>query len=174
MGHHRATVVREVLPAEDWLETPQRCSSKAGKRRVHPRVVGRKEGRRTREDTPSRPQAPRVLIVHIHLLVAEALRTILEEEGIEILALPSSGEEAMAAVRRERPDLILLDLGLLSRGGIGLVSDILKQAREAKIVALTGESNPRLEEEATRSGFHGYLTADTSPSRLVGAIRTLL
>jgi DNA-binding NarL/FixJ family response regulator len=137
-------------------------------------VVGREERRRPGRNTPPRPQAPRVLIVHVHLLVAEALRTILEEEGIEILALPSSREEAMAAVRRDRPDLILLDLGLLSRGGIGLVSDILKQAREAKIVALTRDDDGRLETAANRGGFHGYLTADTSPARLIGAIRTLL
>ncbi len=93
---------------------------------------------------------------------------------MEILALPSRPEEGMEAVRRDRPDLILLDLGLLAGGGIRLVRGILREGGEARVVAITPKGGLALEREAAHNGFQACLTADMAPSRLVEAIRDVL
>jgi CheY-like chemotaxis protein len=135
-------------------------------------------GSRTR---PIRPQvgAPhsrgiRVLIVVRHRLFAEALRTILEEEGMEILVLPSSVSEALAAIWQDHPDLVLLDLDLPGGQALELSRTILGKGCEAKVVALTTVSHPSVRGETVPSGLDGYVSKDLSPSDFIEAIRTAL
>ena len=59
----------------------------------------------------------RALIVDDHLLFAEAMRSTLESNGIDVVAVATDGAEAMRAVHDRRPDLALVDIGLPDQVG---------------------------------------------------------
>jgi two-component system, NarL family, nitrate/nitrite response regulator NarL len=112
----------------------------------------------------------RALIVDDHTLFAEAVRATLEARGIEVVAVVANGAEALEAVAAHRPDLVLLDLGLPDRSGLAVGADILDEAPETKVLALTALDDPRAVKEAMRTGFHGYLTKDTPVAKFVEAV----
>jgi two-component system, NarL family, nitrate/nitrite response regulator NarL len=112
----------------------------------------------------------RALIVDDHTLFAEAVRATLEARGIEVVAVVANGAGALEAVAAHRPDLVLLDLGLPDRSGLAVGADILDEAPETKVLALTALDDPRAVKEAMRTGFHGYLTKDTPVAKFVEAV----
>jgi two-component system nitrate/nitrite response regulator NarL len=112
----------------------------------------------------------RALIVDDHTLFAEAVRATLEARGIEVTAVVANGAAALEAVAAHRPDLVLLDLGLPDRSGLAVGADILDQAPETKVLALTALDDPRALNEAMRTGFHGYLTKDIPVAKFVEAV----
>jgi two-component system nitrate/nitrite response regulator NarL len=112
----------------------------------------------------------RTLIVDDHTLFAEAVRSTLEARGIEVVAVVANGAGALEAVGAHQPDLVLLDLGLPDRSGLAVGADILDQAPDTKVVALTALNDSRAVKEAMRRGFHGYMTKDTPVARFVEAV----
>ena len=112
----------------------------------------------------------RALIVDDHTLFAEAVRATLEAKGIEVVEVVANGAGALEAVAAHRPDLVLLDLGLPDRSGLAVGADILDEAPETKVLALTALDDPRAVKEAMRTGFHGYLTKDTPVAKFVEAV----
>jgi DNA-binding NarL/FixJ family response regulator len=121
---------------------------------------------------PERTQA-RVLIVEDHMLFAEAVRGALEYEGIGVVGVVSTGEEAMVAVETFSPKVVLMDLALPGQSGLAAGRAILERWPEIKIVALTALSDQASVEEALRVGFVGYLTKEISIAKLVNSIRAV-
>jgi two-component system, NarL family, nitrate/nitrite response regulator NarL len=121
-------------------------------------------------DTVLDEDKTRALIVDDHTLFAEAMRATLEARGIEVVAVVADGAAALEAVAAHRPDLVLLDLGLPDRSGLAVGADILDEAPETKVLALTALDDPRAVRGAMRAGFHGYLTKDTPVAKFVEAI----
>src|SRR5262245_39599266 len=83
---------------------------------------------------PSHPSArrvvtldARVLVVDNHRLFADALRALLTSYGVEVVALASTGQEAIVAARRHRPDLVVLDLELPDMHGVDVGRRILDE-----------------------------------------------
>ncbi|MGH2706596.1 MAG: response regulator [Actinomycetota bacterium] len=113
----------------------------------------------------------KVLIVDDHKLFAEAIRALLEEQGMEVW-VAGGAEEALAAVRSQRPDLALVDLNMPGVGGMELGRQILDQFPGIKVLALTALEDPRAVTQAARAGFHGYLMKDASMTEFVASIRT--
>jgi two-component system nitrate/nitrite response regulator NarL len=105
-----------------------------------------------------------------HTLFAEAMRPTLEGEGIEIVGIATSGADALDAVARHQPDLVLVDLGLPDRSGLAVGADILARWPDTKVLALTALDDPRAVKEAMRTGFHGYVTKDIPVAKFVEAV----
>ncbi|HXF57756.1 MAG TPA: response regulator transcription factor [Actinomycetota bacterium] len=115
----------------------------------------------------------RVLIVDDHQLFAETIRWLMERHGM-VVGLASEPGEALHRCRQDRPDLVLLDLGLPGADGIALGRAILEESPETKVIVVTALRDPRMVKEALRAGFHGYLTKDLSLSRFVDSLRAAL
>ena len=113
------------------------------------------------------------MIVDDHALFADAITPALEGEGIRVVAVAPTAEDAFAAVERERPDLILMDLGLPDQSGLAAGKSILERFPEAKILALTARDDHWAVEEALQIGFHGYVTKNTAVEEFVQAVRTV-
>jgi two-component system, NarL family, nitrate/nitrite response regulator NarL len=113
----------------------------------------------------------RILIVDDHRLFADALRASLEGQGMDVVAVATNASEAFAAVRRERPNVVLLDLGLPDMSGVQVGVKLVQERPESKVLALTALNDARAVREALRAGFHGYLTKDIPMSQLVSSIR---
>lgn len=121
------------------------------------------------------PAAPvRILIADEHTLFAEAIRVALEGLGMSVVGIVSSGTEALAAVERSMPDLILMDTGLPEGSGLSAGHAILERWPAARIVALTAQEDRFAVDEALRLGFRGYVSKDISVSKFANWIRMVL
>jgi DNA-binding NarL/FixJ family response regulator len=116
----------------------------------------------------------RVLIVDDHALFSEALGPLLEQNGMEVLGIAGSGAEALEAVRREGPEVVLVDLGLPDMTGLALGREILKEEPEAKVLAVTGMDHARVAREVLQAGFHGFLTKDTPLPQFIRSVKAVM
>jgi DNA-binding NarL/FixJ family response regulator len=116
----------------------------------------------------------KVLIVDDHALFSEALGPLLEQSGMEVLGIAGSGAEALEAVRRERPEVVLVDLGLPDMTGLALGREILDKEPEAKILAVTGMDHARIAREVLQAGFHGFLTKDTPLPQFIRSVKAVM
>jgi len=116
----------------------------------------------------------RLLIVDDQMLFAEAIRVALEDLGEEVLGVVTTGEEAVASVRRTRPDIVLMDIALPDQSGLAVGRAILGEWPDMKIIALTALSDRTAVEEALRIGFRGYITKDTPVAQFVNSLQSVL
>ena len=116
----------------------------------------------------------RILIVDDHMLFAEAIRVALEDFGMNVIGVASTGAEAIEMLEREVPDVILMDIGLPDRTGLVVGRTIIERWPDATILALTALHDRTMVDEALRIGFRGYLTKDTPVSQFVNSIRSVV
>jgi NarL family two-component system response regulator LiaR len=116
----------------------------------------------------------RVLIVDDHALFSEALGPLLEQNGMEVLGIAASGAEALEAVQREHPEVVLVDLGLPDMPGLTLGRAILEQQPGTKVLAVTGLDHARVAREVLQAGFHGFLTKDTPLPQFIKSVRAAM
>jgi len=116
----------------------------------------------------------RVLIVDDHRLFSEVIRSTLEGMGMDVLPVATTGSQGIDMVRRERPDVVLVDIGLPDESGLSVGQKILEEMPETKVVAVTSLIDPRAVADAVRLGFHGYVTKDTPVNQFVSSIRAVL
>ncbi|MGI5168513.1 response regulator transcription factor [Spirillospora sp. CA-253888] len=111
-----------------------------------------------------------VLIVDDHPMVREGLRGMLAAEpGITVVGEAASGEQAVAAARELRPEVVLMDLRM--PGGDGLDA-IRRLAGRHRVVVLTGYDHDADIAAAVAAGAAGYLLKDVTRAELAAAVRT--
>jgi len=114
----------------------------------------------------------RVLVVDDERLVCAHLRTILSAApDIEVVAEAYDGAEAVEAVLRYRPDLVLMDLRMPGVDGLTAIEQIGQLNPRPTVVALTTFDLDGYVLRAMRAGAAGYLLKDTAPSDLVDLVR---
>jgi len=115
--------------------------------------------------------AIRILIVDDHPVVCSGLTSMLSAQtGIEVVGSASSGEEALAIIRRDGPDIMLLDLRMPGMDGIGVLNAMGKMEHTTRVVVLTSFEKEEDIYRAIRAGAQGYLLKDTTESEMVAAI----
>jgi two-component system nitrate/nitrite response regulator NarL len=93
---------------------------------------------------------------------------------MDAVAVVTSARGALDHLEDDRPDVVLLDVGLPDRSGLAVGREILEWWPEAKLVVVTALDDPKAVEEASRAGFRGYLTKDTPVSRFVSSIESIV
>ncbi|MGH2767308.1 MAG: LuxR C-terminal-related transcriptional regulator [Actinomycetota bacterium] len=116
----------------------------------------------------------KALVIDDHALFTDAILPLLDEMGIDVVGVARTGEEGLAVARRERPYLVLVDLGLPDVEGISVGKGILADLPDTRVLALTGRRDPEMVREAMKAGFRGYLTKDTPLPRFAEGIRAAL
>ncbi len=116
----------------------------------------------------------RVVLVDDQTLVRRGIRSLLELAGdIEIVAEAADGDEGIATILRERPDVVLLDVRMPGKDGL----EVLHYLQEAKAlpptVLLTTFDDDEVLLEAVKAGARGYLLKDVSLEQLTDAIRSV-
>ena len=116
-----------------------------------------------------------VLIVDDQALVRAGFRMILEaEEDIEVVGEAADGREAVAEVRRLRPDVVLMDVRMPDMDGIEATRRLLGgDGAAAKVVMLTTFDMDEYVYDALRAGASGFLLKDVPPEQLVAGIRAV-
>ncbi|MFE7581650.1 response regulator [Streptomyces gardneri] len=116
--------------------------------------------------------APRVVIVDDQALVRTGFRMILAADGIEVVAEAADGDEAVSAVRRTRPDVVLMDIRMPGTDGLEATRRILaEEAAPPRIVVLTTYDLDRYVYAALSAGASGFLLKDVTPEHLTAAVR---
>lgn len=118
--------------------------------------------------------AVRVVIADDHELVRRGLAMLLEtESGIQVVGEARTGSEAVAAVLRERPDVLLVDLKMPELDGLGVLKVVKARAPGTRVVLLTGLEVDEAILEAVYQGADGFLFKDVPPAELCKAIRVI-
>jgi DNA-binding NarL/FixJ family response regulator len=116
----------------------------------------------------------RVLLVEDQTLVREGLRSLLAfAADLEVAGEAADGEEALAAIPRLRPDVVLLDIRLPRRNGLEVLQELARKGSVPPTLILTTFDDDTLLLEALRSGARGFLLKDVTFEQLTGAIRTV-
>jgi two-component system nitrate/nitrite response regulator NarL len=106
-----------------------------------------------------------------HQLFADVIKTVLVDQGMEVVGSARTGAEGLAAARETQPDIVLVDLGLPDCAGVDVGRKILEERPETKVLAVTASADPRSVRDTMRAGFHGYVTKDTSLAQFVSSVR---
>jgi two-component system, NarL family, response regulator NreC len=116
----------------------------------------------------------RVLLVDDHAVLRSGLRLLLErEEGLEPVGEAGSAEEALRALPRLTPDVVVIDIEMPGIGGLEGVTRIRERAPEAHLLVLSMHDQARDVRRAFDAGAHGYLPKAAADEDLVRAIRAV-
>jgi DNA-binding NarL/FixJ family response regulator len=116
----------------------------------------------------------RVLIADDHAIVREGLKRILaDDSSVETIAEASDGQEAARLVRLHKPDVVLLDISMPGRSGIDALADIQSACANTRILILSMHPEDQYAIRCLRDGADGYLTKESAPELLLGAIRKI-
>ena len=116
----------------------------------------------------------RVVLVDDQTLVRHGIRSLLElTDEIKVVAEAGDGEEALEVIRREKPDVVLLDVVMPKKNGLEVVLALRADAGAPPIVLLTTFDDDATLLAAVKAGARGYLLKDVSLERLTDAVRAV-
>ncbi|GAA4985540.1 response regulator transcription factor [Kitasatospora paranensis] len=116
--------------------------------------------------------ALRVVVADDQALVRAGFRMILESEDIEVVAEAEDGAAAVHAVRRTRPDVVLMDVRMPEMDGLEATRRIITgEADCPRVIILTTFDLDRYVYAALAAGASGFLLKDVSPEHLTAAVR---
>ena len=114
----------------------------------------------------------RVLLVDDQSLVREGLKSLLEaQEDLLIIAEADNGQAAVDSVKKDPPDVVLMDVRMPIMDGVVATQTILASHPEVNILILTTFDDEAFVGDAVRAGAKGYLLKDTPSTELAEAIR---
>ncbi|MGY1770278.1 response regulator [Blastococcus sp. SYSU D00813] len=101
--------------------------------------------------------AVRAVVADDHPVFRQGLRVLLEDLGVEVVAEAADGEEAVAAVRRERPDVVLMDLQMPVLSGIEATRQLVAADPDVRVLVLTMVADDEAVFAAVQAGALGYV-----------------
>ncbi|MDR8409411.1 response regulator transcription factor [Nonomuraea sp. 3-1Str] len=114
----------------------------------------------------------RVVIADDEDLVRAGLRIILgSEPGLEVVGEAADGAEVLPVVRRERPDVVLMDVRMPAVDGIQATRRLVSLDAPPKVIVVTTFENDDYIYDALRAGADGFLLKRTRPDELVRAVK---
>lgn len=119
------------------------------------------------------PNAPiTVALVDDHQMFRYAIRHYLSgEDNIRLICEAADARSAFFAIERHKPAVVLLDVTLPGMDGLSATRDLVVRCPWARVIILSGHSDPRLIDEAFASGAYGYLVKAASVDAVGEAIR---
>lgn len=116
----------------------------------------------------------RVIIVDDHPMLRNGTKACLEQAaGVDIVAVASTGAEALRLVQAHRPGVLLLDLRLPDVSGVEVARRVREWSAEVAIVVLTGYEQIGYARALRELGVKGFLPKTASSKEIVGAVRAV-
>ena len=113
----------------------------------------------------------RVLVADDHPMFREGLAAMLESRpGVSVVAVAATGDEAVAAAERERPDVAVLDLRMPGGDGMAATTGIRRVSPATRVLVLTSFDGDREVADALAAGAHGYLLKSAAPGEIADAV----
>ena len=116
---------------------------------------------------------PRILVIDDEAAIRDSLRMILEYEDYQFTGA-ASGQEGIALVQRDRPDLVLLDIKMPGMDGIEVLRKLHALDETLPIVMISGHGTTATAVEAIRSGATDFLDKPLSSERVIVTLQNAL
>jgi DNA-binding NarL/FixJ family response regulator len=140
-----------------------------------PLVTGEPEEAATSVAEDRRPgkqlEELRVLLVDDHDLFRSGLRSLLEEQGLQVVGEADNGREALRLVGELAPDVVVMDLKMPGLTGVETTRQVSSIAPRTRVVVLTISVDDDDVMAAVMAGACGYLLKDSSIDQLIAGIR---
>jgi DNA-binding NarL/FixJ family response regulator len=115
-----------------------------------------------------------ILLVDHHRILRDGIKAFVEEgTEFEVMGEAESGAEAIHICKNERPDLVVMALGLPDLSGIEATTAILRNAPETRVIILSMFDDEQSVVDAIRSGARAYVLKTSSSRDLLEAFRTV-
>ena len=115
----------------------------------------------------------RVFVIDDHPVVREGFRSMLSDEGIEIVGEAATGAEAIIGITSVGVDLILLDLKLPDIDGVALLRRLKEAVPDTPVLVISMHDDPPLVRRAVEAGAAGYALKGIGRRELAGAIHAV-
>jgi DNA-binding NarL/FixJ family response regulator len=116
--------------------------------------------------------AVRVLVADDHALFRAGVRKLLQSfEGIQVVGEAADGHEALRLSGTERPDVLLMDIGMPGLNGVEAAARLTREGPRPRVIILSMHTGEDHVLRAIRAGAAGYLLKDASPAELEAAVR---
>jgi DNA-binding NarL/FixJ family response regulator len=114
----------------------------------------------------------KVLLIDDHAIVRAGLSLIIEKDaGLQIVGEAGSQAEALAAIQKVIPDVILLDIDLGAENGLDSMPALQAAAANARIIVLTGMRDTEMHSRAVNLGALGVINKENAQDVILQAIR---
>jgi len=121
------------------------------------------------------PRAVRVVIIEDQRMVAEFFAAHCASLGLEVVAKCGTIAEGLAAVRRLRPELLLLDFSLPDGNGLAAARELMPELPDLKIIGVSSQCDPWAMLQVQRLGLHGFVDKhEPRPEVLTEVIHAVL
>jgi DNA-binding NarL/FixJ family response regulator len=111
-----------------------------------------------------------VLLVDDHDLFRSGLRTLLEEQGVDVVGEADNGSKALEQIRETAPDVVVMDLNMPGISGVEATRQIAMIAPLTRVLVLTISDQDADVMDAILAGACGYLLKDSSIDELLAGI----
>jgi two-component system, NarL family, invasion response regulator UvrY len=116
----------------------------------------------------------KLIIIEDHTMVREMWKVVLkDEDDFSIIADCGTFAQAVNLIKKEKADVILLDINLAGDSGFDLVPLILEYSPGTRILGVTMHNLVSYAKKIIKLGAHGYVTKNSTNKELVEAIRTV-
>ncbi len=116
----------------------------------------------------------RVVLCDDHAVVRRGVRdTLMEATDIQVVAEADSYPALREALRREKPDVLLLDVDLPGRSGLEILAVLQEEGNPVRTVMVSMYPEDQYAIRCLRAGAMGYLNKGGDPQALIAAVRTV-
>lgn len=117
----------------------------------------------------------RVVLADDHVLIRAGLRALLQSfRNIEVVGEANDGHEAVEAVEKIQPDVVIMDIAMANLNGLEAASRITRQWPKVKVIILSMHANEEYVGQALDAGVTGYLLKGAEPAELELALKAVV
>lgn len=119
-------------------------------------------------------KAIKIIIADDHKMVREGIRQLLELDGdIQVIAEADDGQQCIELLKKQRPDVLLLDINMPNMNGLKVLEELKMQGIKQKVLILTIHNEIEYLLRAVEIGVNGYVLKDSNSDVLKKAIVTI-
>lgn len=116
----------------------------------------------------------KILIVDDAVFMRTVLRKMLEEEGYDIVAEASNGEEAIARAKEFQPNVVTLDITMPKMDGVTALPEILKVSPNSSVIMCSAMGQQPMVVDAIKHGAKDFIVKPFQKARVLQAIENVL
>jgi DNA-binding NarL/FixJ family response regulator len=106
-----------------------------------------------------------------HVLVRQSLKSLLEQEGMQVVGEASDGQELLLVTPKLHPDVAVIDISMPLMNGLEATRELRRSSPKTRTILLTRHDEDQYITEALRAGVKGYVLKNQAANDLVNAIR---
>jgi DNA-binding NarL/FixJ family response regulator len=116
----------------------------------------------------------RIVIIDDHSLVRDGLAGLLTSQGFTVAGSAATAGEGLELVRKERPDLAILDMSLAKADGLELIKQIKTELPDLSMLVISMHDENIYAERVLRAGARGYVMKKEPSEKILAAIDQVL